>query len=286
VLVLESSGALAGTVSVARKSLSLHDRWQPAAYLFDLMVDPAHRGRGLARRLLQAARDACPGAGLFYSYILEDNLASRRLFESAGFTAHPRRLLYHPVLPRLAQRRPPPGFRFVPRETAEYTELTRRLFATLAGRYDFLDASAGHDGLFLLDRGSVSVWALLRRHEPQVFVGLPWYAALAGRLLPLLPRPGRPVRAWSLHHLGSTRPAPPSAWRRLLAAPAWMAARAGVDAIAIPLFDNDPLATAVVPATLTAWGVAPGVTRLFVAGDLAGQVLTASRPLLLNGQDA
>jgi hypothetical protein len=65
-----------------------------------------------------------------------------------------------------------------------------------------------------------------------------------------------------------------------------VAARDGVDAVAIPLFDNDPLATAVVPATLTAWGVAPGVTRLFVAGDLAGQVLTASRPLLLNGQDA
>jgi hypothetical protein len=155
----------------------------------------------------------------------------------------------------------------------------------LAGRYDFLDVTAGHDGLFVLDGGRGSVWAALRRHEPQVFVGLPWYAALAGRLLPLLPCPGRPVHASTLHHLGSSGPAPRSTWRRFLAAVAWAAARGGVDAVAVPLFDNDPHTAAVAGATLTGWGVAPGVTRLFVTGELADQVLTASRPLLLNGQD-
>jgi GNAT superfamily N-acetyltransferase len=286
VFVLESAGALAGTVSVARKSLWVQGSRQPAAYLFDLMVDPRQRGRGLAHRLLQAGRDACPGSRLFYSYILEDNRASRRLFESAGFTPHPRRLLYHPLLPRLARRRPPRRFRFVRRGEPAFADLADCLFATLPGRYDFLDATAGHDGLFVLEGVRGSVWAALRRHEPQVFVGLPWYAALVGRLLPLLPSPGRPVRAWTLHHLGSNVPAPRSTWRRFLAAVAWVAARAGVDAVAVPLFENDPHTLAVAPATLTGWGVPPGVTRLLVAGELAEQVLGTSRPLLLNGQDA
>jgi GNAT superfamily N-acetyltransferase len=285
VLVLESEGVLAGTVSVARKSLWLHGSPQPAAYLFDLMVDPARRGCGLARRLLQAGRAACPQARLFYSYILEDNRASRRLFASAGFTPAPHPLLYHLLLPRLARRRPPPGFRLLPRQATEFVGLARRSFPILGERYDFLDATAGHDGLFVLDRGGVSAWAALRRHEPQVFVGLPWYAALAGRVLPLLPCPGRPVHAWTLHHLGSSGPAPRSTWRRFLAAVAWAAARAGVDAVAVPLFANDPHTAAVAGATLTGWGVAPGVTRLFVAGEVAGRVVTAPRPLLLNGQD-
>jgi GNAT superfamily N-acetyltransferase len=286
VLVLESAGALAGTVSVARKNLWLDQSWQPAAYLFDLMVDPAQRGHGLARRLLQAARDACPDARLFYSYILEDNLASRQLFASTGFTAHPRRLLFHPLLPRLARRRPPPGFHFLERQNPDFVELMDRLFESLSGRYDFLDAGTGHDGLFLLCDRDVWMWALLRRHEPQVFVSLPWYAALVGRVLPLLPAPGRPVRAWSLHHLGSTPPAAPRpVWKRLLGAVAWLAARAGVDAVAIPLFDNDPHTAVVAGATLTGWGIAPGATRLFVGGDRAEQVLAAGHPLILNGQD-
>jgi GNAT superfamily N-acetyltransferase len=111
VLALDDGGRLAGSVTVARKVLLLGGVPTPAAYVFDLMVDPDLRGRGLARRLLDACRRACPDARLFYSYILEDNVPSRRLFESEGFTAHPHRLLYHPVLPGLVRRRPPPGFR-------------------------------------------------------------------------------------------------------------------------------------------------------------------------------
>ena len=62
VIVAEEAGVVVGCGSVARKPLWLGGTLQPTAYVFDLMVDPPRRGRGIARRLLRALVGACPGA--------------------------------------------------------------------------------------------------------------------------------------------------------------------------------------------------------------------------------
>jgi ribosomal protein S18 acetylase RimI-like enzyme len=283
VLAAEQGGRVAGSVTVARKELVLAGHGhQPTAYVCDLMVDPGERGRGLGRTLLRVARRVYPDARLTYSYILEDNTPSRHLFEGEGFVTHPRRLLYHVLLPRMARYRPWTGCT----EAEPDGETAAMIDAALAAHYGWLDTAAGIDGLFRAERGATQAWGALRRHGPQVFVGLPWYAALLGRLLPLLPRPGRPVHIWSLHHLVASGPGAGAALRDLVRALARRAVAAGIDAVALPLFDNDPLAANLTAITLTRWGIPPGATRLCLAGDLAGELLAADRPLLMSGKDA
>ncbi len=280
VFVAECEGRLAGSASVARKHLWLNGAPCPTAYVYDVLVDPAHRGRGLARQLVGAVRGACSAAEVFYCYVLADNAASQRLFAAAGFTPHPRRLLYHTLLPRLARRRPPPGYCVLPPSSR-----AAACDAWLPARYEFLDSTAGHDALFYLEGRGGRAWAALRRHGPKVFVGVPWYYDALGRLLPFVPRAGRPVRVWSLHHLGADGPRPRSALGRLLASVAWSAAEEDIDAVTLPLYENDPHAAVVRRHTLTGWGVAPAVTLLFVSGPRSGEVLGAVRPLLSGGRD-
>jgi GNAT superfamily N-acetyltransferase len=283
VLAAERDSRVIGSVTLARKELWFAGHgWQPTAYVCDLMVDPGERGRGLGRTLLRGARRFHPDVRLTYSYILEDNTPSRRLFEGEGFTVHPRRLLYHILLPRLARRRPAAGFADVELGAA----LSAGIDAAFEARYGWRDTTAGNDGLFVRRQGATRAWAALRRHGPQVFVGLPWYAGLLGRVLPLLPRPGRPVHVWSLHHLGASGPRAVAALPALVRGLAGRAAAAGIDAVALPLFENEPLAADLTPITLTRWGIAPGAARLYMAGDLADELAACPRPLLMSGKDA
>src|SRR5438874_532819 len=282
VFVVERQGIVAAAAAVARKQIWLGGTWRPVAYFFDGMVDPAYRGQQLGCRLLQALRQASPQAQLFYGYILEDNLASRRLCEREGLIAHPRRLLQYVVLPRLAQREPPPGFHWqepVDEATA------RRLDAALQDRYDFLDTTAGQEGVFCLDWRGTRAWAVLRRHGPKVFVNMPWYGRVLGRCLPWLPRRGRPTLAWSLHHIGAEGPDPQAALDRLIASIAWVAARQPIHALLLPLFEDDPRVAQLRRWTLTRWGLAPVATRLYIGGNLSSKVLATVRPLLMSGRD-
>src|SRR5262249_6945648 len=155
----------------------------------------------------------------------------------------------------------------------------------LAECYEFRDSTAGHDGVFLLERADTRAWAVLRRHELQVFVGMPWYWPLLSRLLPFLPAPGRPLRVWSLHHLGASGPNQRAALQRLVAGVTYFGARRGADALVLPLFEKDPRCTDVFPLTLTRFGVTPGLTYLYVAGEPAAALLAAPRPLLMSGKD-
>jgi ribosomal protein S18 acetylase RimI-like enzyme len=283
ILVAQRGGRLAAAGTVARKQVWLAGGWRSAAYIFDLMVDPEQRRQGLARRMLAALRQFdSPPPQLVYSYILADNEPSRRLFEQEGFLAHPHSLLYHAVVPRLARRPPPPGFHLCEpvTQTAAATADAR-----LRERYEFVDATAGHEGLFQLDWRGTRAWAAVRRCGPQVFVAVPWYWALMGWLLPFGPRRGHTVRAWSLHHLVAEGPEPSAALRHLVEAVAWVAARENVDALLLPLFDDDPTTALVRRLSLTGWGLAPPQTCLYVGGELAGAVLQASRPLLMSGKD-
>jgi GNAT superfamily N-acetyltransferase len=282
VLVAESAGRLSGSVTVARKPVWLSGSgWQPVAYVFDLMVAPEERGHGLGRTLVRAARQVYPEACLWYSHILEDNLASCRLFEGEGFTPHPQRLLFHVVLPRLTRRRPPATFRQLAPDAPE----AARIDTVLCSRYDFVDGTAGHERLFVDDRRNGQAWGALRVHDAQVFVSLPWYADLVGRVLPGPLRPGRPVRVWSLHHLGGLGPHAGKAIGRLIGAVAWLAAAEGSGALAVPLFANDPRTADLPASALTRLGVRPGATRLYVAGELSRELLATTRPLLLSGRD-
>lgn len=65
-------------------------------YLQDLFVDPAHRGRGIARALLDEvyARADARGAGQVYWLTHESNVTARRLYDTvathAGFISYER----------------------------------------------------------------------------------------------------------------------------------------------------------------------------------------------------
>lgn len=259
VLIVEEAAELSAAVSVARKELSIQGIRYRSAYVHDLMVRPDRRGRGLGRALLAAVRAVCCDVQLVYCYIVEDNDASRQLFESMGFTAHPRRLLYHALLPALARRRP-------------FCRL--RLSARPA------------DGLFELQHGAARAWATLRHQDAQVFVELPWSVRLLGRFTSLVPTVGRPVRAWTLHQIGHNGPFGRVLLRRLVRGVAWHAAQAGVDAVVLPLPENDPLTPQIVPFTLTAWRLPPGAAYLYVAGTVAERVLQADQPFSLLAEDA
>ena len=59
----------------------------PAGVLHDLIVDPEHRGRGVGRRLLEAALAYLQSRGLSQVVLstAERNEAAQRLFASMGF---------------------------------------------------------------------------------------------------------------------------------------------------------------------------------------------------------
>jgi GNAT superfamily N-acetyltransferase len=80
----DSSHALVGIVHY----LFHEDTWSrlPACYLQDLYVDPAIRGSGCGRQLIQAVADAAKAAGANSPYWLthESNAVARRLYERIG----------------------------------------------------------------------------------------------------------------------------------------------------------------------------------------------------------
>ena len=281
VILAEKAGGVVGCGSMARKPMWIGGTLQPTAYVFDLMVDRLHRSRGIARRLLGGLLAACPGARLVYAHVLDDNLPSRRLFEGAGFRAHPCRLFFHTLLPRLEGRASGRVSGPAPIDPAVAADIDRRLRES----HDFVGATAGHDGLFHLEEADGRAWSVLRRHGPKVCVSAPWYVRALARLIPSVPCPGRPVLAWSLHHLGADDRRPGTALDRLLRAAAWAAARRGIDLLFVPLFENDPLNALLRRYLLPRWGPSSGTTRLYVAGPLVGRLLGAVKPLTLSACD-
>ena len=59
----------------------------PAGVLYDIVVDPAHRSRGIGRRLLDETLSAlrARGAPRVVLSTAEQNAAAQRLFDRAGF---------------------------------------------------------------------------------------------------------------------------------------------------------------------------------------------------------
>ena len=280
VFVAERGGELVGAATLARKAVWFADDWQSAAYLFDRMVHPAARRQGVGRALLRRQVAASPDAQLRYCLVLEDNHANRAMLEREGFSAHPRRLLYYAILPGMHHRERPREFTF---EEPISAETGGKLDAALRASYALADRTAASgDGLFRVGAGTLRAAAVLYRHGPKVFVAAPWYHRLLSRCFSFIPRLHRPVVSWSLGHVWGEGPL---ALAELLAGVAWSARRAGIAAILLPLYEDDPNCAALRRHTVNRWGIVPTPVCLYLHGELAPAVLRSDRPLLASARD-
>jgi ribosomal protein S18 acetylase RimI-like enzyme len=87
VLVAEAGGRVVGYAYAALEGSDFMALRGPAGILYDLLVDPAHRGEGIGRTLLAAALEALAdrGAPRILISAAEGNMAAQRLFAAAGF---------------------------------------------------------------------------------------------------------------------------------------------------------------------------------------------------------
>ena len=87
VLVAERAGEVLGYAFSRMEGVDYMSLRGPAGVLHDLVVDPAHRGQGIGRRLLDATLSALAarGAPRVVLSTAERNEAAHRLFTSAGF---------------------------------------------------------------------------------------------------------------------------------------------------------------------------------------------------------
>lgn len=86
-LVAEAGGEVLGYAYAAMEGTDYMTLRGPAGALHDLLVDPAHRGRGVGRMLLEAAIGSLEarGAPQVVLSTADKNVAAQRLFERAGF---------------------------------------------------------------------------------------------------------------------------------------------------------------------------------------------------------
>jgi ribosomal protein S18 acetylase RimI-like enzyme len=87
VLVAERDGAVLGYTYAGLEGFDYMSLRGPAGALYDIVVDPAHRGRGVGRMLLDAtlAELRARGAPRVVLSTAERNEPAQRLFERAGF---------------------------------------------------------------------------------------------------------------------------------------------------------------------------------------------------------
>ena len=86
-LVAQSGGEVAGYTYAALEGTDYMSLRGPAGELHDIVVDPAHRRKGIGGQLLMATLAALKerGAPRVLLSTAEGNSAAQRLFESAGF---------------------------------------------------------------------------------------------------------------------------------------------------------------------------------------------------------
>ncbi len=87
VLVAESAGGVIGYAYAGVEGMDYMALRGPAGVLYDIVVDPAYRGRGIGRTLLDATLGelAARGAPRAVLSTAERNAPAQRLFEHAGF---------------------------------------------------------------------------------------------------------------------------------------------------------------------------------------------------------
>jgi ribosomal protein S18 acetylase RimI-like enzyme len=87
VLVAERDGEVLGYTYAGVEGYDYMSLRGPAGVLYDIVVDPAHRGQGIGRMLLDAAFAALTARGVPRVVLstAERNEAAQRLFAHAGF---------------------------------------------------------------------------------------------------------------------------------------------------------------------------------------------------------
>jgi ribosomal protein S18 acetylase RimI-like enzyme len=87
VLVAELDGEVVGYTYAGVEGTDYMSLRGPAGALYDIIVDPAHRGHGVGRKLLDAtmAQLAARGSPRVVLSTAERNATAQRLFEHAGF---------------------------------------------------------------------------------------------------------------------------------------------------------------------------------------------------------
>jgi ribosomal protein S18 acetylase RimI-like enzyme len=87
VLVAAEDGTVIGYTYAGVEGRDWMSLRGPAGVLYDIVVDPAHRGRGVGRALLEATVAALRSRGSPQVVLstADRNAAAHRLFESAGF---------------------------------------------------------------------------------------------------------------------------------------------------------------------------------------------------------
>ena len=87
ILVAERSGEVIGYTYAGLEGADYMSLRGPAGVLYDIVVDPAHRGQGVGRMLLDATLEALKGRGAPRVVLstAERNSPAQRLFERAGF---------------------------------------------------------------------------------------------------------------------------------------------------------------------------------------------------------
>lgn len=87
VLVAERDGEVVGYTYAGVEGVDYMSLRGPAGVLYDIVVDPAHRGHGVGRRLLEATFALLreKGAPRVVLSTAQQNEAAQRLFEHAGF---------------------------------------------------------------------------------------------------------------------------------------------------------------------------------------------------------
>ena len=87
VLVAERDGEVMGYTYAGIEGMDYMSLRGPAGVLYDIVVDPAHRGHGVGRMLLDATLEAlkAKGAPRVVLSTAEGNESAQRLFARAGF---------------------------------------------------------------------------------------------------------------------------------------------------------------------------------------------------------
>ncbi len=87
VLVAERGGEAIGYTYAGVEGTDYMSLRGPAGVLYDIVVDPEHRGHGVGRRLLEATLSALKekGAPRVVLSTAEQNAPAQHLFESSGF---------------------------------------------------------------------------------------------------------------------------------------------------------------------------------------------------------
>ena len=87
VLVAERNGEVVGYTYAGVEGVDYMSLRGPAGVLYDIVVDPAHRGHGVGRKLLEATVAALgeKGSPRVVLSTAQQNEAAQHLFEHAGF---------------------------------------------------------------------------------------------------------------------------------------------------------------------------------------------------------